>query len=73
MAILHFQTPNEEPDPNMLMPFGKYKGKALRWIAENDVLYLDWLAGASLYGPLEKTVAALCQEFSDEIDKALDL
>ena len=25
------------------MPFGKYKGKTIQWINENDHKYLEWL------------------------------
>jgi hypothetical protein len=39
--------PDFEPEPpaaiNVRMTFGKYDGKTLGWIAENDLPYLEWL------------------------------
>lgn len=30
-------------DEDMVMPFGKYRGRTLGWIADANILYLDWL------------------------------
>lgn len=30
-------------DKDFYMPWGKYKGRSLRWIYENDERYLQWL------------------------------
>ena len=30
--------------PSMIMPFGKYKGKTIRWIVDNDLPYSRWAA-----------------------------
>ena len=32
------------------VPFGKYRGYSLSWIAENDLRYLDWLATGTDWG-----------------------
>ncbi len=56
-----------------LMPFGKHKGKTLGWIAENDVLYLDWLVGSpDLRGPLRDAVEQMCETWAREIDLELE-
>lgn len=79
MAIINLQPPPPPPpddrslaDPNMIMPFGKYKGNTLRWIAENDVLYLDWLAGIETRGQLKLTVILLANQYEDAIEQAMD-
>lgn len=37
----------------MILTFGKYKGKSLEWLIENDMQYLIWLATASYIGRKE--------------------
>lgn len=53
------------------MPFGKHKGKTLEWIADNDLLYLDWLSGIELRGRLETAVQNMCDEYAHDISAAL--
>lgn len=57
---------------NVVMPFGKYKGRTLGDIAADDVLYLDFLAGCDIKGrQLWKAIGEMCQRFAHEIDSAL--
>jgi len=57
---------------DVVIQFGKHKGKTLRAIAEEEVLYLDWLDTATLCEPLKSAVKLVCKrhihEISDEID-----
>lgn len=55
-----------------VMPFGKHKGRTLGDIAEQDVLYLDWLNGRELHGGLQEAVRWMCEEYAREIERALD-
>lgn len=72
MAIIKFnQQDSDDKFSTCLMPFGKHKGKSLRWIADNDVLYLDWLVGIELRGELSTLVPELCREYSTEILDAI--
>lgn len=57
---------------NMVMPFGKYKGKTIQWIADNDVLYLDWMMGIDLRGRLFHAVYDLHTKYEEEIAKKID-
>lgn len=54
------------------MPFGKYKGETLGVIADNDLLYLDWLNGRELRGRLLTAVAEICTRRAKEIEQLLD-
>jgi len=56
----------------MLMPFGKYKGRSLGWIAKHDVRYLDWLMDADIRSPeLRKAVKAMNRLYAKEIEEAV--
>ncbi|DAZ93876.1 TPA: hypothetical protein N0F65_008142 [Lagenidium giganteum] len=33
----------EDADMTMIMKWGKYKGKSIKWIHDSDKSYLDWL------------------------------
>ena len=56
-----------------VMPFGKNKGKALRWIENNDLMYLDWLTSLdNLREPLLSFVEDLCRENENEICQKID-
>jgi len=55
-----------------VMPFGKYKGRTLGQIGDDDILYLDWLNGLDdLSEPLMIAVADVCARRSHEIDGAI--
>ena len=65
----HSQTAPED----VVMPFGKYKGRTLGWIADNDLLYLDWLASAEIRGHrLQQAVWDICARRAHEIRSLLD-
>jgi len=50
------------------MPFGKYKGKSLGAIADEDVLYLDWLLGETIkWETLRTAIGVICEDRVDEI------
>lgn len=51
-----------------VMPWGKYKGRTLKEIADEDILYLDWLNGKDLPEPFLGYVRAICKEREDEIE-----
>lgn len=46
----------ENMSQNTIMPFGKYKGKDLLFIAENNPKYLIWLNSIELRGTLKTSV-----------------
>lgn len=56
---------------DVIVSFGKYRGKTLGEIAAADMLYLDWLNGRDLRPPLLEAVADLCERFGHEIDAEL--
>ena len=57
---------------DVVMPLGKYKGRTLGEIADEDLLSLDWLNGLEdLRPPLLQAVADICTRFSHEIDSLL--
>ena len=57
----------------VVIPFGKYRGKSLGEIADADLLYLDWLNGLDNLKPrLMKAVADLCARRAREIDSMLE-
>jgi uncharacterized protein (DUF3820 family) len=59
-----------ETAKGVVMPFGKHKGQTFEDIANDDVLYLDWLIGQDwLRGDLKECVQAACDEFAGEIDR----
>lgn len=51
----------------MKMPFGKYKGKALLTIAEEDIGYIVWLSSIDLFSNLKAVVNDLLIQFKDEV------
>jgi len=57
---------------DVVMPFGKYKGRTLGDIDDDDVLYLDFLAGCNIKSrrPWE-AIGEMCRRFAHEIDSAL--
>ncbi len=55
------------------IPFGSHKGQRLGDIAEDDLLYLDWLNGKDIRNPIIlKAVAAICAARAAEIEQAID-
>lgn len=66
---------NEPTKPELaVITFGKHKGRTLGWIAENDVMYLDWLQDASCVRNdpvLACSVAAMCRRYREEIAERL--
>ena len=55
-----------------IMPFGKHKGRSLGDIADDDVLYLDWLIGQDwLKADLRECVSVVCESRSKEIDRMI--
>jgi len=60
---------------DVIMPFGKYKGKTLGEIADIDLLYLDWLNDPSRKIKskwLILSIAEICAERAHEIDNLVD-
>jgi len=56
----------------MKIPFGKHKRKSLGWIADNDVLYLDYLNGLTINNAtLRKAISDVCEEYHREIEQAM--
>jgi len=57
---------------DVVMPFGKYKGRSLGEIADEDLLYLDYVNGfEDLRPPLLQAVADICARRGREIDALL--
>jgi hypothetical protein len=65
--------PIDKPE-DVIMPFGKHKGKALGQILADDASYLDWLNNGEvrLYGAMAEAVPAMCQKYSAEIESAVE-
>lgn len=56
-----------------IMPFGKHKGKTLGWIADHDILYLDWLVGQEIQSTrVRLAVYEICRDRASEIEAALE-
>jgi hypothetical protein len=60
---------------NTIVPFGKYKGKDLLYIIENNPRYLLWLNSIELKGDLSVAVPALIETdyFNEALAEYLDL
>jgi hypothetical protein len=58
---------------DVVMPFGKHKGKTLIDIVQEDGAYLDWLNDddRELHEPLRSAVADINTRYAAEIDKAI--
>lgn len=55
-----------------VMPFGKHKGETLEDIAEDDVLYSDWLMGLDDLRPATKQhVEIVAELYRKQIDRAV--
>lgn len=55
------------------MPFGKHKGETLEDIAEDDVLYIDWLMGLDDLRPGTKEhVEIVAELYRKEIERRVD-
>lgn len=61
------------PDADdIILGFGKYKGRTLGEIADADVLYLDWLRDQQIRDPrLRAAINDLCDRRSHEIETLL--
>jgi len=54
--------------------FGKYRGKTLGWLAENDLSYLDWMRDADCCKRdvlLQRAVESMYRKYTSEIEKRL--
>ena len=52
--------------------FGKYAGRTLEEIADEDVLYLDWLIGlTNLREPLKTAVGIVHEDRRAEVDQKI--
>lgn len=60
-------------DPkDVQITFGKYKGKTIQWIGQEDILYLDWLNGIKQNSPtLSVAIEAECNTLHTEITIAI--
>ena len=65
---------NAKPNPeDVIMSFGKYGGQTLGWIADHDLLYLDWLVGAQIRSDkLRQAVFEIAERRAHEIRSLLD-
>jgi len=61
---------------SMKLPFGKHKGRHLMDVADDDLLYLDWLNGEAWflerYPRLAQAVAEICATRAHEIDSLIE-
>ncbi len=58
---------------DMICPFRTHQGKTLGYIADVDLLYLDWMNGLDIKNPkLLRAVAEICVKWSREIDRLVD-
>lgn len=58
---------------DVVMPFGKYQGHTLGQIADDDLLYLDWLAGADIRSKrLQQAVWDICTRRTHEIQSLIE-
>jgi hypothetical protein len=58
----------EREAASVLVPFGKHKGRSLGWIAQNDLLYLDWLVDVKVRSPtLRAAVETVWKKHKQEI------
>jgi len=57
---------------NFIMPFGKYEGKTIEWIMQNDTGYVSWAANemtsaaGNIKRKFEKALADLCEKYDGE-------
>lgn len=57
---------------DVIMPFGKHKGRALGDILASDAAYLDWLAGTEIRSTrLAGAVKEMVGKYTPEIERAL--
>lgn len=57
---------------NVVMNFGKYKGKSLGEILADDPSYLDFLADADIHtAGIRRAVDLMCEKYEAEISKAI--
>ena len=54
-----------------VMPFGKHRGRSLEWIADNDILYLDWAVDIVTHPDLKKAIADILDERQAEVAEAM--
>lgn len=39
-----------EPDPESLLPYGKYVNRSLQWVEDNDPKYFEWMCNNNIIG-----------------------
>jgi len=54
------------PAVEVVMPFGKHRGRSLGDIAKNHIGYLHWLTTIDLQPPLRSAVAAVISYYGSE-------
>ena len=63
---------NVKPE-DVVVPFGKHKGKPLAQVLVDEPTYLDWMnSNCNLSGALAVAVPAMCAKYVNEIEKALE-
>jgi hypothetical protein len=55
---LGYEPQNKPIEESFVLPFGKYKGKTLKFIFDTDFNYLDWLANTEPTSNLKEKIAA---------------
>jgi hypothetical protein len=57
-----------------VLRFGKYKGQNLRTVAEEDILYLDWLLSINLYPETRQAILLVLgsPRFKQALEDALE-
>jgi uncharacterized protein (DUF3820 family) len=59
--------------PMVEMPFGKYRGKSIKWIAEHDEKYLEWLEDEALtWSKSKRLLSAINYYVYHTIPKSFD-
>jgi hypothetical protein len=56
---------------NVVMPFGKHRGRTLGDILAEDPAYLDWLQDAVKSPNLKNAVAEMNEKYAAEIESAI--
>lgn len=57
---------------SIVVPFGKYRGRTLRDVADDDITYLPWLRDAATSPRLAKAVGVICDANLVEIEQAVE-
>lgn len=59
-------------DEDIVMPFGRHRGKTLGQIVNDDAGYLDWIVDKCTADRLRDAVKRMCDKYAPEIERAIE-